>query len=70
MIDLEEWCSTEGVAKIINDLYARCEFARAVGGVASFEVIEGRQVPVGWVYDWSIDYWLPPNLALDAVGNA
>ena len=48
----------------IDDLFKRCRLARAAGGIALEEVMDGKKdVPEGWWLDFYTSYYLPPNFA-------
>lgn len=53
------------IESIVAQFYRRAEAARNAGGISRIEVEDNlKTVPEGWKYDYSIDFWLPPNVDL------
>lgn len=50
---------------IFRRIKRRCEAARNAGGIPRWEVLDNiRTIPEGWVFDYCVDYWLPPNVVI------
>lgn len=56
--------SNSDIEHILAKFWRRAEAARAAGGISKKDQFEGATIPDGWVLDYQIDYWLPPNVVL------
>lgn len=58
--------TAQEIERLTDAIMRRCEAARMVGGIPYRDILEGRAVPDGWVYDFITEYFVPPNAHLDA----
>lgn len=52
------------IESVLNGFFRRCEAAKAAGGIAHRDRVDGMPVPSDWVLDPATEYWLPPNVTL------
>jgi hypothetical protein len=52
------------VERTINSFFKRCEAAKAAGGIALCDQVDGIEVPKDWILDYETYYFLPPNVRL------
>lgn len=58
-------CTEEMVKNVIDAMFRRCAAARAIGGIALRDVVDGTaEIPDGWALDFDTDYFIPPNVRL------
>ncbi len=57
--------TTEMIQSVWGEMLRRIETIKAAGGVAMWEVAEGKPIPDGYVLDRYTEYFVPPNLFLD-----
>lgn len=53
------------IRQVLTYFFRRCELVKAAGGLALKDVLDGAEIPEGWIYDTETDYYLPPNAIID-----
>lgn len=57
--------SEEHIRQVLTYFFRRCELVKAAGGIALVDIVNGAEIPEGWIYDTETDYYLPPNAIID-----
>lgn len=53
--------STEIISHIVNNWETRASTLRAAGGISCEGVMNGTDVPPGYVHDPFMHFWMPPQ---------